>query len=215
MFVDALLLVAEARAAVALPSPQGFEPGADPFAHLGPPPAASAPAPGGGGDVAMADAEGATAAPNPAATAPASTAAAAQAADKAHTPAGATSAADTAPNGQPSGEMVSRPSSQELPSGGAQQAVGGRAGADGSYGMAALAGQGFGQGVGGSADGPPPYPAVLAEVVSRVLHCCYSELWQTRMGAVQALQLLIDKCVRPHPLCFANQLVQVQKLPDI
>ena len=210
MFVDALLVVAEARAAVALPSPQGFEPAADPFAHLAPVPAATAPAPGSGGDVAMADAEGATAAPSAAATAPTSTAAAAQAADKAQAP-GATSAADTAPSGQPSGEVVSRPSSQELPSGGAQQAAGGRVGADGSYGMAALAGQGFGQGF-GAADGPPPYPAVLAEVVSRVLHCCYSELWQTRMGAVQALQLLIGKCARSCPLCIAYELLHTHKL---
>ena len=208
VFVDALLLVAEARAAVALPTPQGFEPGQDPFAHLTSPLARTV-TPGSGGDTAMADAEGAAATTTPnavptggadAAAAATSLTATAKAADGVQVPAAASTGA-VAMDAQPAGaEAGSQPSSQDLPAG--QQQAAPRA-ADGGVGMAALAGQGFGQGFWGF-DGTPPYPAVLAEVVSRVLHCCYSELWQTRMGAVLALQLLIDRCahsVRGCPAC--------------
>lgn len=40
----------------------------------------------------------------------------------------------------------------------------------------------------------PAYPPVLADVLSRVLHCCYSEAWQTRLSGSTALKMLIPKC---------------------
>ena len=199
VFVDTLLLVAEARATFALPCPLAFEPGSDPFAHLVRAPTAAS-APGSGGDIAMTDADGAALIPAPTGTMESgavrpNTPVLAGAGDSG-TAAGSVSSAAVAGASHPPGESASQLA------GGTQNAKSGETpqpssrGTDSGFGLAVLAGQGFGQGFGGS-DGPPPYPAVLGEVLSRVLHCCYSELWHTRMGAVEALRLLVDKCAVP------------------
>ena len=198
--MDALLLVAETRATIALPCPPGFEPSSDPFANLTPGSATSGPAPGSGGDVTMTDAEGATAGN----TAPSGATVAGAVPPPVPSPTGASnsaaavgSAASAAAAAPSERESVSQPSggTQDSKAGGKPQSSASQ-GADGAFGLAALAGQGFGQGFGGS-DGPPPYPAVLGEVLSRILHCCYSELWQTRMGAVEALRLLVGRSEKP------------------
>lgn len=47
---------------------------------------------------------------------------------------------------------------------------------------------------------------VLADVLSRVLHCCYSEAWQTRLSGATALKMLIPKCGTSPFLCSRNSV---------
>ena len=38
------------------------------------------------------------------------------------------------------------------------------------------------------------WPAVLDELLARVLHCCYSDTWPTRCGGLASLAFLTSKC---------------------
>ena len=58
-----------------------------------------------------------------------------------------------------------------------------------------------------SKDTQAPALPVLADVLSRVLHCCYSEAWQTRLSGATALKMLIPKCeIIPSPPCWLPAL---------
>ena len=50
---------------------------------------------------------------------------------------------------------------------------------------------------------------VLADVLSRVLHCCYSEAWQTRLSGATALKMLIPKCGTSPSLSLKSQSTPV------
>ncbi len=44
-----------------------------------------------------------------------------------------------------------------------------------------------------------PYPLVLDELMPRLLHCCYADSWQLRMGGVAALTMAIERSASVSP----------------
>lgn len=61
-------------------------------------------------------------------------------------------------------------------------------------------------GSGGEKNREATVDPVLADVLSRVLHCCYSEAWQTRLSGATALKMLIPKC-GTSPFLFSRNSV--------